>query len=250
MSEYSGDSLLTVATWNIHCGRDRQGKPFDFGNQISRTGADIVGLQEVEIHGLLDEATANEAFRDNGFQHAAAQIFSASPFDDSAGLAVAILSSFEIKHSTRTVLPNPIRTMNIAPAFHDKGIITVQVPWMGSVIDVVALHLFPFHWVGMDDYDSSLEILWRELDELLTPRANVPRIVLGDFNTSHRAQLLNCIRLGRLMSTFLDLPSRDNGESHDDILVSPEWTMKKRESLHTESDHKLLIASFSLDSGY
>jgi endonuclease/exonuclease/phosphatase family metal-dependent hydrolase len=250
MSTPNEDSLLTVATWNIHCGRDRRGEPFDYSSQVSMTGADIVGLQEVEIYGLLNGSAAKEVFRNDGYQHATAQIFSASPFDDSAGLAVAILSSVEIGHSAKTVLSNPIRAMNIEPAFHDKGIITSQISWIGSVIDIVALHLFPFHRVGMDDRDPSLEIVWRELDELLTPRANVPRIVLGDFNTPHRAQLLDCIRLGHLNSTFLDLPSRDSGESHDDILVSPEWTLKKRESLHTESDHNLLIASFSLDSNY
>ena len=137
--------------------------------------------------------------------------------------------------------------MNIAPAFHDKGVITSQISWMGATIDLAVLHGFPFHRVRMDASDPGLEIVWRELDELLAPRKKVPRIVLGDFNTPCRAQLLNCIRLGQLTTTFLDLPSRDNGESHDDILVSREWILEKRQSLHTESDHNLLIASFSLD---
>ena len=242
-----GNGVLRVATWNIHGGRDRNGKPFDFENRISKISVDIVGLQELEVRRSPGcEVKDVDSLRSSGLEYSIAEVFSDSPFDQSAGLAVALLGSTSFTNPIAAALPNPVRTMKIDPTFHDKGIVISEITWMDSTIDIVSLHLFPFHRVGLNARDPRLRVVWDELDDLLKPRLNIPRIILGDFNTPYRSDLLRCIQLGELKSTFSDTPTRDSGDSHDDILASAQWCLTKRHNIRTESDHNLLVANFAI----
>jgi len=241
-------AALTAATWNVHGGRDRKGHPFHFAERIARAGADIVGLQELEL-----EYAANTGvepigvLNDSGFEHSIVQAFSDSPFSSNAKLAIALLSFAPFVRAETVSLPNVVRSMGVDSSFHDKGAIVSEISWLNTTIDVVALHVFPFHRVGLDARDPRLRPVWAKLDELIRPRANVPRIILGDFNTSHRFELLRSLQLGELTSIFLNSPSRDDGQSHDDILVSTHWHPGQLHNIRTESDHNLLIASLTLN---
>lgn len=236
-------AALTVATWNLHGGRDEDGRPFRFADRLARLGADLVGLQELELDGGTG---ATGLSKESGFEYAIAQAFSDSPFSRDGELAVGLLSETPFVRTEVVTLPNPVRTLNISPTFHDKGLLVAEIAWQGVTIDVIALHLFPFHRVSLDARDPALRSLWEEVDERLRPRPGVPRIVLGDFNTPHRAELLTCLRRGELQSLFLDTSTRDNGQSHDDILMSAQWEAQQCQNVPTESDHNLLLASIAL----
>ncbi len=236
-------AALTVATWNLHGGRDEDGRPFRFADRLARLGADLVGLQELELDGGF-EATGLP--KESGFEYAIAKAFSDSPFSREGGLAVGLLSAAPFVRTETVTLPNPVRTLNISPTFHDKGLLVAEIVRAGVTIDVIALHLFPFHRVSLDARDPALRSLWEEIDERLRPRPGVPRIVLGDFNTPHRFDLLTCLQRGELQSLFLDASTRDNGLAHDDILVSAQWQAQQCQNVPTESDHNLLLATVAL----
>ena len=244
-----GSTGLTVATWNIHGGRDRKGRSFHFEERVARINADVVGLQELEL-----ERAANARFEsigvleDSGFEHSIVRAFSDSPFSADTELAIALLSLTAFACTDTVVLPNYVRSTGLNPTFHDKGLIISEIFWRNTIVDVIALHLFPFHMVGLDARDPCLRPLWSELDELLRPRPDVPRIIMGDFNTTHRFELLRCLQLGELRSVFLNSSTRDNGQSHDDILVSTQWHPRQLHNILTESDHNLLTANLVLNS--
>lgn len=239
---------LTAATWNIHGGRDRKGRPYHFEERVAQVGADVFGLQELELHRVAGgEFESTDLLPDSAFEYSIAQAFSDSPFSGDAGLAVALLSSIALASKHTVILPNPMRSMDIDPNFHDKGLIVSEIFWRNTTIDVMTLHLFPFHRAGLDARDSRLRPLWAELDELLRPRPDAPRIILGDFNTPYRFELLRCLQLGELKSTFLNSSSRDDGQSHDDILVSAQWHPRHLRNIRNESDHNLLIANLALE---
>jgi endonuclease/exonuclease/phosphatase family metal-dependent hydrolase len=221
---------LTTATWNVHGGLDEDWRPFPFAERLAGLGADVVGLQELELSGEPEPS---------GFEYTIAKGFSDSPFSAGGELAVGLLSAAPIVRSESVTLPNPVRALDISPEFHDKGLIVSQVLWSGIAIDVIVLHLFPFHRVALDARDPVLRPLWDEIDEHLRPRPGVPRLVLGDFNTPHRLELLSCARRGELRGLF-------PGPS-DDILVSAHWKARRCENVPTESDHKLLLASLTLE---
>jgi endonuclease/exonuclease/phosphatase family metal-dependent hydrolase len=247
MSRYA-QAVLTAATWNIHGGRDRKRRQFQYAHYAGSIGADVVGLQELELHRVTGGGYECIGLKDSGFEHSEVQAFSDSPFSSDADLAVALLSCATFISTDAVMLPNPVRSMGIDPTFHDKGLILSEIVWNNTAIDVMSLHLFPFHRIGLDARDPRLQIVWSILDELLPPRPNVPRIILGDFNTPYRFELLKCLQLGELRSMFLNSPSRDDGESHDDILVSSQWRPRQLRNMPTESDHNLLVANLVLNS--
>jgi endonuclease/exonuclease/phosphatase family metal-dependent hydrolase len=245
---HSTPTSLTSATWNIHGGRNRKGRPFHFVESIAHLGADVIGLQELELHRVESGGSeATDVLKDSEFEYSITRAFSDSPFSPAAELAVALLSSEPFSGTDAVVLPNPVRSMNINPTFHDKGLIVSEICWRNTTVDVITLHLYPFHRIGMDARDPRLRPLWAELDELLRPRPNVPRIILGDFNTPHRFELLKSLQLGELRSMFLNSASRDDGQSHDDILISAQWLPQQLRNIRTESDHNLLIADLILN---
>lgn len=248
MMSRHGLAELTVATWNIHGGRDREERRFPFVKRLARIGADVIGLQELELHSTTDEDFECTDLKDSGFEYSTVKAFSRSPFTSDAELAVGLLSRVPFVSTNTAMLPNPVRTMGMDPTFHDKGLILSEIFWSNTTIDVISLHLFPFHRLGLDARDRSLQLVWAELDELLSPRPSIPRIVLGDFNTPYRFELLRCLQVGQLRSMFLNSPSRDDGQSHDDILVSGQWHPQQIHNIHTESDHNLLTANLVLDS--
>lgn len=241
---------FTVASWNIHGGMGRDGTPFKVGSFVETVRPAIVALQELQVR----RSDCFEGERAGpigdlelpGLPNIAVAPFSPSQFDPDRLLAVATLSSFDVVRFDRLVFPNPKAYVEGWDTFHDKGalVCTVQLPH--TQLDLVALHLYPFYMLDVDEGSPQFGEMWSEIDDAIRPRAEVPRIVLGDFNTEKRVHLLASLRDGALSSVFDDRPTRDDGRSHDDILVSNGVRVVGSELRPSPSDHHLLAVTVEI----
>lgn len=239
---------ISVATWNVHGCRTRTGGRFMLQDRIGTVTPDILALQEVELQGPSESSRGSiQELRTASFESTAVATFSASPFSPQGQLAVALMSKARLRSRRALTFPNVVSSEGMASDFHDKGIVFAEVQVGDAVVDVASLHLFPFHRVNIDERDERLLSFWAQVDSMIRPRPTVPRIVMGDFNSVHRYELLPSLREGELHGLFRGAPTRDDGRPHDDILVTRDWVLLEAENVRTESDHNFLSAKLRLE---
>jgi endonuclease/exonuclease/phosphatase family metal-dependent hydrolase len=65
---WSGHTVLSIANFNMHCGIDGWGRPYDYAAAITSLGTDVVVLEEAWTHEGDADGQADEVARLLGFQ--------------------------------------------------------------------------------------------------------------------------------------------------------------------------------------
>lgn len=236
---------LRVATWNVHegipAGRAVPPDEEAFWAPLIAARADVAALQEVRFSasgGIGDlELVAKHA----GLPHVAAFPLSVSSFDSEASAGVALLSRQPLRKERLRKLPNPgLRREGNGCVLdsHDKGLLEAVFDHDGQAVRVVSLHALPFHRFGRVAQD--FESIWTALALLIGPVTELPLLIAGDFNTSHRELLIDRVQ-GKLHSAIGQQATHE-GRATDDILYTESFRLISQNVVPTYSDHALCLA--------
>ncbi|MFF8592417.1 endonuclease/exonuclease/phosphatase family protein [Streptomyces sp. NPDC015220] len=237
---------LRVATYNIHAGAGEDGV-LDLARTARAIGdlhADVIGLQEVDVHwgersGFTDEARdLAERLHMRVFFAPIYDLPPATGHTERRRFGVAVLSRHPVvsaenhwitRLSTQAADPVP----EPAPGFAE---VTVRV--RGASVHVYSTHL---------DYRADSSIRRAQVDDMLKVLAadSGPRILVGDFNAEPGAP-----ELAKLWGPLADAapdggrtyPALDPVKRIDVVAVSPEVTVTgAREAETTASDHRPVV---------
>lgn len=238
---------LRVATYNIHAGAGQDGV-FDLDRTaaaIRGLHADVIGLQEVDVHwgarsGFADEA--RQLAERLGMRAYFAPIYDLPPaaeHTERRQYGVAVLSRLPVAAAenheiTRlsTQVPDPAP----APA---PGFAEVTVRARGTLVHFYATHL---------DYRTDPAVRRAQVDDMLGILAadRGPKVLVGDFNAEAGAP-----ELAKLWGPLADAapnggrtyPAIDPVSRIDLVTVSPEVTVTGAHEVATEaSDHRPVVA--------
>ncbi|MEV7239166.1 endonuclease/exonuclease/phosphatase family protein [Streptomyces sp. NPDC051020] len=242
---------LRVATYNIHAGAGED-NVFDLdrtAEAIRGLHADVVGLQEVDVHwgarsNFVDEAHAlAEKLDMNVFFAPIYDNDPATAGGDRAQYGVAVLSRYPVLEAenheiTRlsTQTPNPVP----APA---PGFAEVTVNVKGSHVHVYSTHL---------DYRANPSVRSAQVKDMLNVLAedSGPKVLVGDFNAGAKAP-----ELAPLWKELRDAapngggtyPAINPSKRIDFVTVSPDITMVGAQEVATDaSDHRPVAADLEL----
>ncbi|MGB3444042.1 MAG: endonuclease/exonuclease/phosphatase family protein [Actinophytocola sp.] len=249
-SQASRPVALRVLSFNIHTGIGTDGA-LDLARTaaaIRGTGADIVALQEVDVHWDV-----RSDFRDQARELAGmlamrvffAPIYDLDPLTPGAPrrqYGVAILSRFPVLHTenheiTRlsTQDPNPVPAP--APGFAEAVVLVRGIP-----VHVYSTHL---------DYRADPAVREMQVADTLRimSRDRGPRLLLGDFNASHEAP-----ELAPLWTVLTDAapddytyPAEAPTKLIDFVTVSEKVAVRSATVPETlASDHRPVLAELSL----
>lgn len=252
------DVPLRVMTYNVHAGLDSANRYYlpGIAEVIRASGADIVGLQEVDVHwgarsNFVDEAAwLADAL---GMDYFFAPIYSLDPLQPGQPrreFGVAVFSRYPIVHAenreiTRlsTQVPNPVPAP--APSF---PAVTIDVE--GAKVQFYTTHL---------DYRSDPTVRRMQVDDMLASMAGdrAQRILVGDLNATPDAP-----ELARLWTAFADawaLAGDGPGYTYDAlapskridyVLPAPGVRVDAVQVLDTTaSDHRPVVADLTLLRG-
>ncbi|MEU1306506.1 endonuclease/exonuclease/phosphatase family protein [Streptomyces shenzhenensis] len=237
---------LRVATYNIHAGAGQDGV-FDLDRTAAALRdlhADVIGLQEVDVHwgarsGFADEA--RELAERLDMRVFFAPIYDLPPAAENAErrqFGVAVLSRLppaaaENHEITRlsTQVPDPVPAP--APGFAE---VTVRV--RGTLVHLYSTHL---------DYRADPSVRRAQVDDMLGILAEDrgPKILVGDFNAEAGAP-----ELAKLWGPLADAapdggrtyPAIDPVSRIDLVAVSPEVTVTGAHEVATgASDHRPVV---------
>jgi endonuclease/exonuclease/phosphatase family metal-dependent hydrolase len=242
---------LRVATYNIHAGAGED-NVFDLDRTaaaIRDLNADVIGLQEVDVHwssrsNFVDEAQALAEKLDM-------KVFFAPIYDndpateggDRRQFGTAVLSRYPVidaenhditRLSTQT--PNPVP----APA---PGFAEVTVNVKGSHVHVYSTHL---------DYRANPSVRSAQVTDMLNVLAedSGPKVLVGDFNAGAKAP-----ELAPLWKELQDAdlngggtyPAVNPSKRIDFVTVSPDITVVDAQDVATDaSDHRPVVADLKL----
>ncbi|MFB7597816.1 endonuclease/exonuclease/phosphatase family protein [Streptomyces sp. NPDC056160] len=242
---------LRVATYNIHAGAGEDGV-FDLGRTaraIRDLHADVIGLQEVDVHWGARSGYADEA-RDLA-RRLHMRVFFAPIYDLPAEpprtrrrqFGVAVLSRYPVvsaenheitRLSTQSTDPVP----QPAPGFAE-----VAVRARGAVVHVYTTHL---------DYRADPSVRRAQVDDMLAvlDAERGPKVLVGDFNAEPGAP-----ELARLWGPLADA-APDGGGTYpaaapvrriDVVALSPGIAVTGvREAVTTASDHRPVVADLTV----
>ncbi|MBD0424640.1 endonuclease/exonuclease/phosphatase family protein [Streptomyces sp. TRM S81-3] len=242
---------LRVATYNIHAGAGQDGV-FDLdrtAEAVRGLHADVIGLQEVDVHwgsrsAFVDEARA--LAEELGMRVFFAPIYDMDPATEGGQrrqYGVAVLSRYPVldaenhditRLSTQT--PDPVP----APA---PGFAEVVVNVKGAHVHVYATHL---------DYRVDPSVRQAQVADMLDVLAadRGPKILVGDFNAEVTAPELAPL-WQRLRDAAPDgggtFPAIDPVKRIDFVTVSPDVTVAGARTVATDaSDHRPVVADLKL----
>lgn len=242
---------LRVATYNIHAGAGAD-QVFDLdrtARAVRDLRADVIGLQEVDVHwgarsDFVDEARALAGKL--GMRVFFAPIYDldpATPGGERRRFGVAVLSRYPVLEAenheiTRlsTQTPDPVP----APA---PGFAEVTVAVRGAHVHVYSTHL---------DYRADPSIRAAQVADMLEVLAadRGPKVLVGDFNAEATAA-----ELAPLWRRLRDAapggggtyPAVDPVKRIDLVTVSPDITVVGAEAVATRaSDHRPVVADLRL----
>ncbi|MGY3200038.1 endonuclease/exonuclease/phosphatase family protein [Streptomyces sp. TE5632] len=242
---------LRVATYNIHAGAGQDGV-FDLdrtAEAIRDLDADVIGLQEVDVHwgtrsGFVDEARAlADALDMRVFFAPIYDLDPATADGERRQYGVAVLSRHPVleaenheitRLSTQTSDPVP------APA---PGFAEVTVDVKGAFVHVYSTHL---------DHRADPSIRAAQVADMLEVLAadRGPKILVGDFNAEAKAPELAPL-WQRLRDAAPDgggtYPAVDPVKRIDLVTVSPGITVTGAHEVATDaSDHRPVVTDLKL----
>lgn len=251
-AEPSRNVAVTVVSFNMHTGIGVDGV-LDLARTagvIRDSGADVVGLQEVDVHWA-----ARSDFRDQARDLADAldmrvffaPIYDLPPATEDAprrGYGVAILSRHPVLHTenhpiTRLSTQDDNPTPRPMPGFAEAVVLVRGVP-----VHIYSTHLDyrPDPTVRELQVADTIEILRQD-------RSGANQVLLGDFNAEPHAP-----ELGPLWTAVRD--AGDAGPTYpadtpvkriDYVTVSPDIRVTRTEVLDTQaSDHRPVLAELSV----
>lgn len=245
------DVTLRVMSFNIRSGN---GNLDGTADAIRASAADVVALQEVDVHWAERSNFADQASvlgEQLGMQVRFARIYhlpGASATSPAREFGVALLSKFPIvrwSNDTLTRLstqePNPVP----APM---PGLLDATIDVHGTLVRVFNTHL---------DYRSDPRVRQQQVSEMLARihEASEPTIVFGDMNAKPEAPELQPL-LRRLRDAWpgvgvgpgFTYPADAPSERIDYVLVSPHFRVRSASVVLTEaSDHRPVVVDLKLE---
>ena len=162
-------------------------------------------------------------------------------------MGVAILSQLPVLSVRSVALPNPgwrIEVLNKSFSSHPKGALIANIEGPAGRFSLACIHLLPVKLFGLrEDSSVALDYLRLAMAELGNQAPSID-IVAGDFNNSHRVEVMS--NLGFSSSTF-GRSTRVSGESHDDIMYGSRFHSSMMNIRHSESDHHLVFGTLLFD---
>lgn len=248
---------VKIATFNIAAGRGIDGfyNLSRIANAIEKTEADIIGLQEVDVHwgdrSRKDHMIEKLANRLN-MEYYFAPIYDLDPVNENEPrrqFGVAVLSKYPItaavnREITRLSTQNPNPFPRLTPGF-----LEAEINVEGAELAFYVTHL---------DYRSDPTIREMQVGDMKEiMKKNTYSILVGDLNATP-----NALELKPLQETYTDVwRTSGNGQGYtypttkpdrriDYILVSPRIKVNKATILEsTASDHLPVIAKITLIPG-
>jgi endonuclease/exonuclease/phosphatase family metal-dependent hydrolase len=242
---------LRVMSFNIRSGN---GNLEGTADAIRVTGADIVALQEVDVHwaersNFVDQASAlGERL---AMQVRFARIYRILPANGAAPpreFGVALLSKFPIaRWSNDTLTRLSTQDTNPAPT-PMPGLLDATIDVRGTSVRIFNTHL---------DYRPDPRVRRQQVAEMLARigETSAPTIVFGDMNAKPDAPELQPL-LQRLHDAWSDggvgpgftYPAEEPSERIDYVLVSPHFRIRSATVPATlASDHRSVVVDLVLD---
>lgn len=235
---------VVVMTYNIHYGQPDLGRAAEL---ICSSSADVVGVQEVDVHwgarsGFADQAASLAAAC--GMEHRFGPIYTLPALE--AGrpdrrFGVAVLSRLPILSSTNHLLTR-LSTQAEGPPEPAPGFLQVTVDLDGTPVDVFVTHL---------DFRPDPEVRRMQVEEMLSIMgpAGRPTVLLGDMNaTPDRAELAPLLSRMRDAwaagdGTGFTYPAETPVRRIDYVLVKGPLTVLETGVLDTDaSDHRPVLS--------
>ena len=244
-------AAVRVMSFNIRSGN---GNIDHIADAIRSSAADIVALQEVDVHwadrsDFVDQAAAlGRLLRMDARFARIYQLPSAMAGGAPREFGVALLSKFPIvqwSNDTITRLstqdPNPVPTPM-------PGLLDATIDVHGTLVRVFNTHL---------DYRSDPRVRQQQVTEMVARinESSEPTIVFGDMNAKPEAPELQPLLL-RLRDAWpgvgvgpgLTYPADAPSERIDYVLVSPHFLVRSASVLATQaSDHRPVVVDLTLD---
>jgi endonuclease/exonuclease/phosphatase family metal-dependent hydrolase len=238
---------LRVATWNVHeaipVGAGRPDDPSSFWAELVEADVDVAALQEVcfaESGESSDLAMVAERTR---MAHAVSFPLSVSSFRRGQLAGLALLSRHPLRDEQQLKLPNPGLRHGSDEAVgksHDKGLLSAVLELRGGPVRVASLHIPPFHRFGRAPQEFGT--IWAALAKSIASFDDLPLLVCGDFNTSHRGLLTEQVE--RRLHRAIGNQDTHGGRAADDILYTDPFEPVMSKVIGTQSDHALCLAEF------
>ncbi|HLR08611.1 MAG TPA: endonuclease/exonuclease/phosphatase family protein [Bacillota bacterium] len=250
----SNELEITVGTYNIQAGMNNDGK-YDLDSTaetIRKSGADIIGLNEVDVHwGSRSEFDNVVKILANklGMEYFFAPIYNldpSNPEDPNRQYGVAILSKYPIVHAenhymTRLSTQDPDPSPQLMPGF-----LQAQIHINGADVWFYVTHL---------DYRKDPYIREMQVEEMLgIISEHDHNILVGDMNAEPDAP-----ELAPLFQTFQDawasihdspgytFPADDPVKRIDNVLLSPDIEIQSSQVIESlASDHFPVVANLIL----
>jgi endonuclease/exonuclease/phosphatase family metal-dependent hydrolase len=240
---------LRVMTYNIQAGG---GNIDSITAVIRRSDADVVGLQEVDVHwsersGYADEAEA--LAKQLGMQVRFAPIYDLPGTDPSKPrrqYGIALLSRFPIVSFTNHVITRlSTQTADATPSLA-PGFLEAAIVFQGTRVRLFNTHL---------DYRSDPRVREAQVREMLDfiGEVSTPTVVFGDMNATPDAPELQPL-LRHLSDSWasslgagLTYPARDPVKRIDYVLTSRHFSARDQTVLPTlASDHRPVVMNLVL----
>ncbi|KKW42608.1 MAG: hypothetical protein UY92_C0005G0030 [Candidatus Magasanikbacteria bacterium GW2011_GWA2_56_11] len=255
---------LKTVQWNINGGKIRsvEADPTldssyvidDQGYYAARLKAyvpDIVALQETHTDETEEVSGQISYFADQlGLPYFINVPFSPSHIEAGKKLGNAILSRWPLSATSFEVFfnPRPQRVLDsgeIAVA-HDKGVVRAVLDVDGQALEVMSVHLMPFHRFNFDLFAPEQLSFIEDMAGKIKPK-EMRALIQGDFN-------LDCPSLGALIPQFVETvsevalvePTFCRGGRFDHILYRGLYHVSTEIDRRALSDHYPLYSEFEL----
>lgn len=225
---------INLVSWNVHGGvNPKNGEKFDINSKI--INSDIVFLQEIP------EFFSSHEFYENCW------MLEPSVHEDSERMGIAVLSKFPVLSVERYSIPKPdwgveIPSKNVIP--HNKGVVVSTLKVGGKCVRVGCLHLLPSYIFDVDESSDEAINYIKSVSDFIKSEVGELDVIAGDFNSSYRGILASALRLKGVTES---MPTRDNGKSHDDILLSDSFFVESSAVRESASDHFLIEACVNFE---
>lgn len=251
MHAHATDIPLRVMTFNIRAGN---GDLAAIAREIRASGADIVALQEVDVHwsdrsGFADEASSlkEELHMDVRF----ARIYQLAPLhagDPTREFGVALLSRFPIRSFENLPLTRLSTQDTTAPAAPAPGFLSATIDVRGAEVRVFNTHL---------DYRADPRVRAQQVAEMVRyiGDASMPTLLFGDMNAPPDAPeiqpLFHVLRDAWSSSTAAGLtyPADAPRKRIDYVFTSAHFRVKSVSVPSTlASDHRPVVVDLLLNA--